>query len=78
MPLNLPLDIRNAIARFEIEGRRTAAVALLDSGWQYRPVGLVGDKAELDQHSLLNSLFYIDRALKPYADIHIDHLPMRF
>ncbi len=73
--LDLPPDIRNQAARFEIEGRRSAATTvLLDARWEHRPVGLVGDRAELDQHSLLSSLFYIDRALKPYADIHVDQL----
>jgi len=74
-PLNLPLDVRNLIARFEIEGQRSAATtALLDAGWEHRPVGIVGDAGELAQHSLLSGMFYIDRALKPYADIHVDQL----
>jgi hypothetical protein len=73
--LDLPLDVRNRIGRFAIEGQRTAAtVVLTDAGWQHRPVGLVGDKSDIDQHSLLNSLFYLDRALAPYADIHTDTL----
>jgi hypothetical protein len=74
-PLTMPLDIRNQIARFEIEGQHTAAAtALLDASWEHRPVGLIGDKSELDQHSLLSGLFYIDRALKPFADIHVGSL----
>ena len=51
-----------------------AATALLDRDWQHRAVGLVGDKAEETEHSLLSSIFYIDRALKPFAAIHIDAL----
>jgi len=72
---HLPLEIRNQVARFEIAGRRGAGgVILLDSSWSRHPVGLVGDPAELAQHSLLSGLFYIDRALKPYADLHVDTL----
>jgi hypothetical protein len=74
-PMRLPLEVRNQITRLEIEGQRSAAATvLLDASWQRRPVGLIGDKQELDQHSLLNGLFYIDRALKPFADIHVDTL----
>lgn len=70
--LDIPLEIRNEIARFEIEGQHSAATTvLLDGTWEKRPVGLIGDKSELDQHSLLSGLFYIDRALKPFADIHV-------
>jgi hypothetical protein len=75
VPLNLPPDLRNRVARFELEEPRTAAsVALLDAAWQHSAVGIVGDAAELDRHSLLSEIFYIDRALKPYADLHIDTL----
>ncbi len=72
---DLPLDLRNKIVRVEIEDQRTAGgTALLDQDWQHRPIGLIGDKSEETEHSLLSGLFYIDRALKPFADIHIDTL----
>lgn len=72
---NIPLDIRNQITRFEIVGPSTAATTvLLDDLWQKRSVGLVGDRATLDQHSLLNGVYYIDRALKPFVDLHVDTL----
>jgi hypothetical protein len=75
VPLDLPGDLRNRITRFEIEGQRSAAaITLLDAAWEHRTVGIVGDAAELDRHSLLSEIYYIDRALKPYADIHIDAL----
>ena len=73
--LNLPAETRNGIARFEIDAPRTAAsTALLDAAWEHRAVGLVGDASELDRHSLLSEIYYIDRALKPYADIKVDTL----
>ena len=73
--LNMPLDIRNQITRLEIAGSSSAGTTvLLDSRWRKRPVGLVGDKALLAEHSLLNGMFYIDRALQPFADLHVDTL----
>jgi hypothetical protein len=73
--LDLPLDLHNKVARLEIEDQRTAAsTVLLDRDWQHPSIGLIGDKAEETEHSLLSGLFYIDRALKPYADIHVDTL----
>jgi hypothetical protein len=72
---DLPVEARNRMARLEIEGQRSAgATALLDADWQHRPVGIVGEKAEATEHSLLSGAFYIARALKPFADIHIDAL----
>lgn len=71
----LPTEARNQIIRFQIEGSRTAASTfLLDNDWQTVTVGIVGDRAELDKHSLLSGLFYLDRALKPFADIRLDQL----
>lgn len=72
---DLPPDLRNQIARFEIGAGRTAASTVLsDAAWEHRSVGITGDAAELDRHSLLSEIFYVTRALKPYADIHIDAL----
>jgi len=74
-PLDLPPELRNRVARFEIDNQRTAAsTVLLDASWEHRAIGIVGDAAELDRHSLLSEIFYIDRAVKPYADIRVDTL----
>jgi len=73
--LDLPLAAHNEVTRLEIEGQSTAAATgLLDQDWQHRPIGVVGDRSEESVHSLLSGTFYIDRALKPFADIHIDGL----
>jgi hypothetical protein len=73
--MDLPLDVHNQVKRIAIEGQRTAAATLLlDENWQRRPVGLIGDRTEETEHSLLSGLFYIDRALKPFADVHVDQL----
>ncbi len=72
-PLNLPLDRRNKATRFVIEGTGTAAsTVLLDESWRRRPVGLVGDKGETEQTSLLGNLFYLERALAPFVDLRTD------
>ncbi len=68
--LTLPSQLRNDIRRLEITGQTSAAaVYLLDDRWRRRPVGLVsGGSADLAQ-PLLAPLYYVERALSPYADI---------
>ncbi len=66
----LPVELRNRLARLSIDGEDTAgAVVLLDERYRRRPVGLVsGETAELAQ-PLLGDLFYLDRALAPFAEL---------
>ncbi|MCW6508133.1 DUF4159 domain-containing protein [Lichenifustis flavocetrariae] len=68
--LNLPVELRNEIARVAIEGEDSAgAVTLLDSRWKRRRVGLVsGTTADVAQ-PLLSPTFYLAKALAPFADI---------
>jgi hypothetical protein len=67
---DLPVEIRNDIARLEIVGERSSgAVELLDKRWRRRTVGLVsGGTAETSQ-PLLAASFYLSRALSPFADV---------
>ena len=66
----LPLELRNRIAQVAVEGESHAgAVALLDSRWQRRPVGMVSATPLADAQPLLSELYYLDRALKPYAEV---------
>ena len=66
----VPVELRNDIARIERDGARDAAsVRLVDDSFQRRKVGLVsGEAADLAQ-PLLSPLYYITRALEPYADL---------
>ncbi|MEF2551125.1 DUF4159 domain-containing protein [Aurantimonas sp. A2-1-M11] len=66
----IPVELRNDIARLEIEGAGTAgAVRLVDDSFQRRRVALVsGESSDLAQ-PLLSPLYYITRALEPFADI---------
>ena len=68
--LSLPGELRNDVARIEIEGSRNAGEAfLVDERWRRRPVGIAsGDTAEADQ-PLLSSIYYLERALNPFAEV---------
>ncbi|KAA2213626.1 DUF4159 domain-containing protein [Pseudoroseomonas oryzae] len=68
--LDLPLEIRNQVTRLEIEGEDTAGAAvLLDERFRRRPVGLIGPSEQGAVTPLIGPLFYLDRALAPYAEL---------
>jgi hypothetical protein len=68
--LKLPLELRNDLARIEIEGQeQTGAVVLLDDRWQRRPVGVVSSTPLEGGQSLLEDTYYLERALGPFAEI---------
>src|SRR5271167_2865419 len=70
--LDLPVEIRNDIARLEIGGERSAgAVQLLDKRWRRRAVGIVSGSTSDTAQPLLASTFYLSRALSPFADIRV-------
>ena len=67
--LELPSELRNRVARLEVEGQRTAAsLVLLDERWRRRPIGLVTGSA-LTGHPLLSEAYYLERALGPYGEV---------
>ena len=67
---DLPLEIRNQVARIEIAGERSAgAVHLLDGRSQWHRVGIVSGKSREAAQPLLSPLYYVQRALSPYADV---------
>ena len=68
--LTLPGELRNDVARIEVEDARNAGeVFLVDERWRRRPVGIVsGDIAEAEQ-PLLSSIYYLERALRPFAEV---------
>ncbi len=68
--LELPLEIRNLVVRLEIENEAGAAgVALLDERFRRRPVGLLPGAEEGADAALIGDVFYLDRALAPFAEI---------
>ncbi|MEX6507985.1 DUF4159 domain-containing protein [Jiella sp. M17.18] len=66
----IPVELRNDIARIEVENARNAGgVRLLDDSFRRRRVALVsGESSDLAQ-PLLSPLYYISRALQPFADL---------
>ena len=69
---DLPVEIRNDIARVEIGGEHSAgAVQLLDKRWRRRTVGIVSGATADTSQPLLSSSYYIGRALGPFADVRL-------
>ena len=69
---DLPVELRNDIARLEISGERSAgAVQLLDKRWRRRAIGVVSGSTSDTAQPLLASTFYLTRALAPFADVRI-------
>ena len=67
---DLPVELRNDIARLEIAGERSAgAVQLLDKRWRRRAVGVVSGATSDTAQPLLAANFYLTRALSPFADV---------
>jgi hypothetical protein len=68
--MTLPLELRNEVARVAVQGMQTAgSVQLLDARFRHRAVGLVSGGTTDSEQPLLSDVFYIRRALLPYADI---------
>ena len=66
----LPIEIRNTIARIEILGEGSAgAVTLIDERGKRRRVGLVFGGTTDQAQPLLAPTYYLSRALSPYAEI---------
>ncbi|HEY5127884.1 MAG TPA: DUF4159 domain-containing protein [Bradyrhizobium sp.] len=69
---DLPVELRNDIARLEIAGERSAgAVQLLDKRWRRRSIGVVSGSTNDTAQPLLASTFYLTRALAPFADVRL-------
>ena len=67
---DLPLEIRNQVTRIEIAGERSAgAVFLLDARSQWHRVGIVSGESREAAQPLLSPLYYVQRALSPYAGV---------
>jgi hypothetical protein len=70
LEIALPNEIRNQIARLSLAGAPTAgSVLLLDERWRRRVVGLAAANVEAAETPFLGALYYLHRALVPYADL---------
>ncbi|HEX4177389.1 MAG TPA: BatA domain-containing protein, partial [Rhizomicrobium sp.] len=66
----LPMEVRNATSRLAIGGEDSAgAVQMLDRGASQRSAGIVSENAASEGQPLLSDIYYLDRALSPYAEI---------
>ncbi len=66
---DLPSELRNRVARLDLEDEASAAaVALIDERWRRRPVGVVtGGEAEVTP--LLSGRHYAEKALAPFVEL---------
>jgi hypothetical protein len=70
--IDLPVEIRNDVARLDIVGERSAgAVQLLDKRWRRRTIGIVSGSAADRSQPLLGANYYLARALNPFADVRL-------
>jgi Domain of unknown function (DUF4159)/Aerotolerance regulator N-terminal len=68
--LELPIELRNEVARLDLaENRSAAGVQLLDERWRRRVVGLVSGATADTAQPLLSPTYYLQRALEPFADV---------
>jgi hypothetical protein len=68
--LTLPGTAREDVASLSIEGHRSAgAIFLVDEAGRRRSVGLVSGGVSEEGQPLLSDLFYLDRALSPFASV---------
>ena len=67
---DLPLELRNQVTRIELAGERSAgAVHLLDSRSRWHRIALISGESREQAQPLLAPLYYIERALSPYAEL---------
>src|SRR5581483_8645682 len=70
--IDLPVEIRNDVARLEIVSERSAgAVQLLDKRWRRRTVGVISGASADTAQPLLAATYYLNRALNPFADVRL-------
>jgi hypothetical protein len=68
--ITAPFELRNDFSRIGIDGQATAgATYLLDDGFRRRRVALLSGEARDQSQPLLSPLYYINRALAPFADL---------
>lgn len=69
---DLPLELRNQVARIELARARSAGgVSLIDAATQWHRIGLISGESSEQAQPLLAPLYYIQRALSPYAELAV-------
>lgn len=68
--LDLPIELRNEVQRLEITDERNAAATFLfDDRWRRKTIALQSGSSLEDAQPLLSPLYYVSRALEPFAQI---------
>ncbi|MGJ0512212.1 DUF4159 domain-containing protein [Methylocystis sp.] len=68
--IELPVELRNEVSHLRIEGENSAgAIALLDARSKVKRVALIGGGAADEAQPLLSPLYYLEKALAPFAQI---------
>ncbi|MBV1705816.1 MAG: DUF4159 domain-containing protein [Hyphomicrobiales bacterium] len=71
---DLPLELRNEVARIDIAGEASAgAVHLTDGRLARRRVGIVNGEASDVSEPLLSPSYFLRRALAPFAEVRESH-----
>jgi len=69
--ISLPLELRNDTVRITVMANDSAgAVQLIDARFRRRPVGLVSGAAADSAQPYLSDIYYLEKALAPYAELH--------
>ena len=67
----LPLELRNDTVRIAVLANQSAgAVQLVDARFRRRPVGIVAGGGGDIASPYLSDVYYLERALNPYAELH--------
>ena len=68
--IDAPFELRNDFSRLTVDGQETAgAVRLLDDSFKRRSIGLISGEIGDRSQPLLSPLYYISRALSPFANL---------
>ena len=68
--IDLPTELRNEVGRITIKDERNAsAVFLMDDRWRRKTVAMMSGTAAEMSEPLLAPLYYVSRALDPYAEV---------
>ncbi len=66
----IPTELRNRVARVDIEGEVSAgSTLLLDEQSRRRPVGVASDRPSGSSQPLLSDTYYVERAVEPFAEL---------
>ncbi|HRO10762.1 MAG TPA: LytTR family transcriptional regulator, partial [Amaricoccus sp.] len=70
LAMDLPVELRNRVARVQLaEGRSAAGVVLADDSVRRRKVGLMSGRAGGEEQDLNDPLHYLRKALEPFAEV---------